>query len=306
MHLLLNLNEVAKLKNFSFSKSFLETISCPAKGNFAYNQHLRPLTAKPDYFDYGDLLHFLLEEYYNRIKEGDSLAVARDFAVERGRKYYPNLELAIEECESCVMNFIEYVKFYQSDGWRPVNVEQPFAIEVFKDESFTWADGDVGLTLIAEGIIDLEVINENGNEMLVDHKSVSRNNDPPMLNYQNPLYCFVRGKKKVVINSIGKQKTLKPAERFNRYQKFYSEEWLTEFMQEVITKVILWLRNSEAEFFPRDFSQCKAYNKDCMFSEICKQVTVRQSDIIAMNFMVEEKQFSPFERIQARMKLLGE
>jgi hypothetical protein len=43
-----------------------------------------------------------------------------------------------------------------------------------------------------------------------------------------------------------------------------------------------------------------------MFSEICKQVTVRQSDIIAMNFMVEEKQFSPFERIQARMKLLGE
>lgn len=283
------------MKNFTFSPSFLETISCKRKGNYTYIRGLSAVGARPDYLDEGDLGHVLLELYYKSLLKGNTRTIARDKAIDVASSYYVTLDLKIDQCEKMIDIFKEYVIYYQNDEWSPIRVEEPFAVPLFQDDSFTWKDGDSGVRLIVEGIIDLEVVNSNGNEMTVDHKFPSRNSEPETLEYQKPVYCMVRNRTKVVINQISRAKATKAADRFSRYQKFYEREWLEGFKNEVVVKVLRWLRHVEEEDFEPEYSLCHKKFQPCVFEPICTQKESMREKVIETNYKVSEP-YNPFDK----------
>jgi hypothetical protein len=295
------------MKIFAFSASCLNEIACGRRGNYSQNMHLTRAGTRPAYFDYGELMHFLCEFYYKDFMQGISKVQSRDHAITEARSFYPQLELPIEECEQCISNFIEYTKYYQNDGWTPLRVEEPFTVELFRDDDFPWNDGDKGLRLIAEGIIDLEIQNANQNELLVDHKTPGRRQEPETLSYQFMLYCLVRDKRKIVVNAIGKQKSLGPSEKFNRYERMYSKEVLDEFAAGVILRVIRWLRTCEAEDYEPDFTCCHKFNSDCQYLNICRQEPKMRDRVIQSGYTAGEpyniwKKRKVDERRELKMK----
>jgi hypothetical protein len=282
------------MKNFAFDATFLSSIACDMRGNYSHVMNLRPLGNAPAYFDYGELGHYFMRYYYGDQAEGITKSRAREHAFEECRKFYPQLDLPVEECEEVLKTCNEYAIYYQNDTWKPTRTEAPFTVKIFEDESFQWADGEVGLTLAVEGVIDLEVITENGNVTLVDHKFISRNKDPEKLANQFMLYCYAFDRRSIIINHIGKQKTLKPKDKFQRFQRFYGKELLTEFMQESIEKVIRFLRRTETGYYPHDYTSCDKFN-GCSFRQICEQDPKQRESIIRLYYK-ESEPWDPWKR----------
>ena len=275
-------------KIFSFDATLLNNISCPRKGKFSSVMNFRPIDT-PTYFDYGDLMHYMLELYYQKQVEGETKIRAKEYAVEQARIYYPKLSLPVPDCEECVANFLAYCTYWHNDTWVPLpnRIEEAFAVPVYEDKDYQWSDSDTGITLVAQGVIDLEIRTENDQEVLVDHKTPSRNREPEKLGYQFPLYCYARNKRKVIINHVGKQKTLKPADKFIRYQRFYSEDWLAEFMVHVVDKVLNWVKMLEAGEFQPDFSSCDKFN-GCIYRRVCEQAPRMRDQVLEMYFKPSE------------------
>ena len=282
------------MKIFTFDATMLNNIACARKGFYYHELNLRPAGQNKTYFDYGDLMHYMLAAFYRSTMAADTKVTARDKAVAAGQEYYPSLDLPVEDCEACIKNFLAYVNYWQNDKWVVKKVEEPFAVEIYKDESFVWADDDTGLTLVAEGKVDLEVLTENGNLTLVDHKTPSRNKDPEKLGNQFPLYCYAFSYGSMIINHVGKQKTLKPEEKFHRYLRFYSQEWLAEFMQETILKIIRWLKDSEQGIYLADFTTCDKFD-GCIYRPICEQAASMRNSIIKTYFKQGEA-WSPWNK----------
>jgi hypothetical protein len=282
------------MKIYSFDATLLNNIACARKGKFAHLLHLKAQGQTSTYFDYGELMHYLMRHYYGQQKNGETKVQARDFAIQQAREFYPTLDLPVADCEEVIKNFNEYCIYWQNDTWITHKIEEPFSSVVYEDEEFNWADEDKGLKLVAEGIIDLEVETENHNITLVDHKTPNRNRDPEKLSNQFMLYCFAFGHKSIIINHIGKQKTLKPADKFHRYTRFYSKELLDEFMQETILKVIRWLRDIEQGLFLADHTSCDKFN-GCTYRQICEQSPSMREQIIKMYYKTGEE-WSPWAR----------
>lgn len=279
---------------YTFDSTMLNNIVCGRKGNFAHNKHLKQRTGAPSYFDYGELGHYALRIYYQGIYDGLTYTQAKDKCIEESRSFYTqNLTLEVAECEEALKTVEQYLSYHQNDSWYPLKIEQPFAVEVFRDEELE-INGQNGLRLVAEGVIDLEVRTENGEEVIVDHKFISRNREPDKLGYQPMLYCVAYNKRKIIYNHIGKQKTLKPDEKFTRHTRFYSESLLKEFINETVFKVLRWMKDDEEGTYLPEFTSCDKFS-GCIYRKICETEIGMRPQIIEMYYK-EGVPWSPWTR----------
>src|SRR5665213_2726039 len=282
------------MKTFSFDATLLATMCCGRKTNYFSNLNLRPIEGAASYFDYGELGHYLFRIYYEDRKNGGLHEASRDHAEDEARSFYTqNLNLEVSECEAAITTAMTNLDYWQNDGWKPILVEQPFAIEIFKDEDLVWPDESKGLRLVADGVIDLIIAKEN-EEIIVDHKFISRNKEPDKLSYQFMLYCLTHGKNKVIINHVGKQKTLKPNEKYTRHIRHYSNDLLSEFHAETVTKVIRWIKDDQDGIYLPEFTSCDKY-AGCQYRRICETEPKMRQSIIEMYFKTGES-WSPFNR----------
>ena len=161
------------MRTIALDSQILNTVqACARKANLEFLQNWRP-TQKAEALEKGDLMHRMLAHYYrSRMANRQDLSKVIDEAIEIARIASVDMDLNESTIEENTFQFKEYALHYQSDAWRPLEVERPFSKVLYRrDDEVVWRVGDViategtpgatgtvvreGLQILYEGVIDL-------------------------------------------------------------------------------------------------------------------------------------------------------
>lgn len=256
--------------------------TCPARYNYKYNHNkVLPQSSKSpsqrDALDLGTLAHEGLGTYYSLLGEGKDYPTRMDAALMKIRELSSDPEKSHSSTEevSIVLSAVEQA----CDFWRAEDenclevlaVEQPFAYELFSDDS---------VRILLSGKIDL-LCNFNGigrnasyKNLIMDHKTYSR--DSVVLRKSNQFinYCCAVGSNYLVVNRIGLHNpTAKQAktaeEKFKRLPLSYDPVYLQSW-KDNITKIILgeYLNCVAMDEWPEKCTSCNKFNRLCEYFPI--------------------------------------
>lgn len=265
------------MKTLNVDSSILNTIqNCARKTQYSFIYNLQPYE-KDEALEKGDLMHKMLEVYYSlrldngadresglwkeliseaNIYPGDDPMVT---GIEAGIYFASKMSISSEISEEVIDQFKAYVDYYRHDGWHPIAVEEVGSKVLYQDED---------VRIIYDFKIDL--IAEQGRIIAPwDHKTGSRRKDPSSLSNQFIGYCYGLGTNQILINKIGFQKSLKPAERFQRYTLPISDDRIQEWIKNSIYWTLEYQKMVEQDNFPMNLTSCDKYS-GCIFSRICE------------------------------------
>lgn len=278
---------MADPKIFVFDSTVLNDLqACARKLEFGHVKNWRPLSGKATPLDRGSMIHDMLALYRILIKltwrEGNPECLTKseasflaeqeipakvyawqeivELGIMLGRTYMATQSenLTMEEGEEIIRNFVEYVDYYQNDGWQPIEIEASFSKILYESPD---------LILLVEGRIDLITDSRSG-RTVVDSKTASRRQEPVLLSNQFICYAWATDVPSVTVDKIGFQKTLKARDRFNRHILSYPKELKEEWRE----WAIYWGRTAafyvEEGIFPPNFTSCDKYG-GCIYLPIC-------------------------------------
>ena len=248
--------------------------TCPARYNFRHNLNKTlTLAHKSKALDLGSLAHEGLAVYYTLLGEGVDYAVRIERALMKIRELSSDVSQSNSEPEdvSILLKAIEqtcdYWRAEDENSLEILAVEQPFAYELFSDDS---------VRIILSGKIDLLVnfrgIGRNASyeRLPIDHKTFSR--DSMLLRKSNQFinYCSAVESNYLVVNRIGLQKTLKAEEKFKRLPLSYDPIYIADWKKN-LTSMILneYLSCVASEAWPEKPTSCNKFNRLCEYYSIC-------------------------------------
>lgn len=265
------------MRILNVDSSILNTIqNCARKTQYSFIYNLQP-HEKDEALEKGDLMHKMLEVYYSmKLDAGPNkdsevwkeleheanifpVGAPETVAIQAGLHFASKMLIPSEVSEEVIDQFKAYAEYYYHDEWHPLAVEEVGTVVIYEE-----AD----LKVVYNFKIDLYA--EKGRIMApFDHKTGSRRQEPTSLSNQFIGYCFGKESANIIVNKIGFQKTLKPAERFQRYILTISKVRI----QEWINNTIFWVRQYadfvDADFFPMNLTSCDKYS-GCIFRKICE------------------------------------
>ena len=241
------------------SQWFTVIQTCAQKMRMEFIDHLRP-EVKAEALEKGDLVHQALAEYYRGRKDGNSHEQNLEAAITRARIAASEMDLELDVVQEAIFQVTECLKFHRGDGWIPLEIERPFSKLFYEDEE---------LQILSTGIIDLIVDIPLVGPTVVDHKSSKRSTNYGILGNQFSNYAWATGVSRVLVNQIGFQKTLKPEERFKRYQMNFAQAWLDEWKSEIVYWVKLGIWYQDNNFYPHNWSSCDKWG-GCTYKRICE------------------------------------
>jgi hypothetical protein len=268
----------AKQRIIALDATMLNTLqACSYKLNLQFILNLRGLT-KPHYLDEGSLIHLMLWMYYQLKREGVPFQTRVEQSVLYGRLMSPGLDLGMDDCEVMYYQFKEYCRFWEFETWSPIDFERPFSIVIYEDEN---------LKVLYEGVVDLIVYVPDIGELIVDHKTMTRNTALDQMSNQFMGYSYGLGIRTVCINRIGFQKTLPPKKRFTRPYVGYNSERLEEWK----ANVIHWAKRVDGEIldgqFPMNQTSCDKYG-GCFYKPLCISPVKARSYLAMRDYKIGE------------------
>lgn len=233
---------------------------CKRRWHLIHHLDLRSVTSIYA-LDRGTLLHLLLAEYYRLKMQNIEEQVAIERSIEKGRKSSLEIEgLNNQECVEVYFQFREYCRYWSDkiELFYPLQIETPFFKKIYEDDQLI-----IGL----QGIIDYlgKYIGTDG-IVVVDHKGVSQRTEYSLLRNQFKNYCIAAETDTAIVNKIGFQKTLSPAERFTRQTITYSKDQLQEQIEVLTATGKEMLVAMKSEYYPPNFTSCDKY-AGCTFAE---------------------------------------
>lgn len=272
--------------------------SCARKTYYSHELNLQTIE-KAEPLERGDLLHKMLEVYYGikgkcaRVDSelwqvvieaipdahpdnfvGDPVQIAIDI----GQFFASKMTLPLEEVEEIIYQFREYCNYYANDPWKPLAVEEVGSKMIYEDEE---------IKIVYNFKIDL--IGEQGKIIApFDHKSSKRRGDPSSLSNQFIGYAFGIDSSHVVVNKIGFQKTLKPAERFQRIILTIDESRKKEWLENTIWWCKMLDFHKQANNWPMNLTSCDKYS-GCVFANLCESSPEARDWKIERDYKVGEK-----------------
>lgn len=219
----------------------------------------------------GDFFHVLLRIYYKclilELKKKEAATLAKMFS----REYAPKSGLPISVTEYEIGIFDDYVKYYINDYWKPKTVEEAFSFILHEDEE---------LTILFEGVIDLEVEVKDIGDMTVDHKTASSFGPTKMMGNQFKTYLLARNRKRLTMNKIFLQKSMGEKGRFSRSIINFQPQVIADWAEDVIFHIKQMAQYLEHNWFPRRETSCYNFNKPCAYIPLCS-ATPRTLEMIA-------------------------
>jgi len=179
---------------------------------------------------------------------------------EIGRFWATKMDADPLELEEVIYQFEEYCKFYKNDIWKIKAVEEVGMRILHEDEEFKIVY-----------VCKTDLIAEHVSLFAPwDHKTGERNQTPHNTSNQFRGTCFVLGVNVMIINKIGFQKTLSPAERFLRYPLEISNSLIEEWRQDTIywAKVLDFYMTND--YWPRNYTGCDKYS-GCLYRSLCEK-----------------------------------
>lgn len=260
------------------SHALSEYQTCPRKFQLSTIQRLRPRKKKAA-LSMGTLIHEMLAEYYNGIREGNSRdELSTRIAVKTITRADTSLDL--EERTFIARRFGEYIQHYKED-WTPVLVEgfqhTGFSKVIYEDER---------VVFIYEGRIDQIVqVGERARNFRrwVDFKS------------QNPKYSYDRFEN--VNQFIGYSWasglpgiiayitwSKEPTEKtFRRQDVSFTPQFIEKWRSSTIEWYYRILKTLQSGDYDYNFSACDTKYGRCAFANICKSTNSRMEKWVINN-----------------------
>jgi len=281
------------MKIITFDASILNVIqNCFRKAQYSFIYNLAP-HEKEESLEKGDLMHKMMEPYYGMLgPQKYDTPVWRELieagvkpigdpvqrAIEAGMYFSTKLSIPMETAEEVIKQFRDYCEFYRNDVWHPLAVEE-VGSKLFHEEE--------DLQIIYNFKIDL--IAEKGNIVApFDHKTGKMRKDPISLSNQFIGYCYALNCNHIVMNKIGFQKTLTPAERFQRFVFNIDNDRIEEWRKNAIWWVKRFQECIEEENYPMNLTSCDKYS-GCIFKRICESDPGSRDYKLARDFSTVEK-----------------
>lgn len=233
--------------------------------NTKFNRNLVP-SQVPEYLERGGLIHEMLSTYYKLKKyrqrwgqNKKTYADIIDSCINVGRYFGNKMQLDVAEVLYTIEIFKQYTSYWENDDWNNiVSVERVGSKVLFEDDD---------IIILYEGKIDLVL--KIGNELIpIDHKHSGSRRDPNQLANQFKGYCWLLGTNNCIVNEIGFQKTVDAKDKFRRHTISYSDNIISEW----INNTVLWIKHQlgleELGLAPRNYTSCDKYS-GCDYKHIC-------------------------------------
>jgi hypothetical protein len=282
------------MRAITFDASILNVIqNCFRKAQYSFIYNLQP-HEREESLEKGDLMHKMLEGYYGMIgpqkydtpfweelKEKAGiypLGDAANRAVEIGMYFSTKLDIPVSVAEEVITQFKAYAEFYKFDAWHPLAVEKV-------GTKMLYADSDLEIWYNYK----VDMVAEKGEIVApFDHKTGKQRKDPLSLSNQFIGYCYALNCNHIVMNKIGFQKTLSPAERFQRFIFSIDQERIEEWKKNTIWWIKRYADCIEEDNYPMNLTSCDKYS-GCIFRRICESDPGNREYKLARDFTTVEK-----------------
>lgn len=235
---------------------------CALRTHLYFDLDLRSSGDVPDALQGGILVHTFFGEYYRvRRDSGNKLdwESCAHQAMAVAKPFCASLTLPDEVVSNVFRSLSQYVELYKHEPMEVKFVEEPFAIELFKNET---------IQIIYVGVIDLVASIMGREDKLYDHKSQKRKSDFLVLDDQFQGYATAAGMNILTVNVIGLQATLKPEEKFRRvplsFPPYTLERWKAHAIY-YAQQYLMYTKNNE---WPENHQGCNKFAL-CDFYQVC-------------------------------------
>lgn len=271
-------------KNVILDASIFSTVmSCARLADFKYNHNFVAITGKSTSLEMGSIVHKFLEVYYKSVIGGAAKSAAEMHGHGAAELYSQSDEVrnctpedrawALETCH-------QYLEYYKNDFWVPLEVETVKQKLLYEDDE---------VRILWKAKLDI-TMDTNDGIYPMDHKTMKQRRDTVSLNNQFIGQCILMETRKIFINKIGFQKTLKPAERFTRPSVDYTMDTLLEWQSDILpywTK--MYLMYAESGYWPPNFTHCQSMYGNCIFLEnVCTAARNLREQALGEFFVVGE------------------
>lgn len=300
-------------KNVILDATILSTLmACPRLADFRFNHNLVSINGKSNSLECGSLVHVFLEYFYKSLIGGVKREQAIGFAFAAAELYikgcpqctdfiateeipkpicghkpneFPGMQNTPKESEGYKTGWHyvldtcqQYVDFWRNDHWVPLE------IECVKGE-ILYEDDEIRIMWKAK----FDYIGDTNQDILsMDHKTMKQRRNTNSMNNQFMGQCLLLKTRKVMINKVGFQSSLKPEEKFIRTPVNYTAERLFEWQSETLPYYAkLLLMYAETGHFPPNFTHCEGKYGDCAFYEnVCSGNPSMREENIKLYFKV--------------------
>jgi hypothetical protein len=247
-----------------------EFSKCPKAYEFSQLVQIEP-KGKKQAFVRGKLIGRCLEIYYKAKRSNYPKLdwLVRTLANIIGA--YPGLDDF--EQEKLSLRFRSYCKFYATENWEIIAVEESFSKILYEDENYVY---------VYEGTPDMVVRLSNGQLAVVDHKT--RSVDKALLGLANqPLgYLWACDTQWFTYNYFGLQDTGDSKKWFKRQFERFNKGLIDRWVRDTIETYHRAVKAAEQNKFTRSYN-CDSKYGACQFYKICnegdetgEQLVVRQ------------------------------
>lgn len=237
--------------------------TCPLL--YHYKHNIRKIPAKKaTYFETGELIHYMLQEYYTTKLHIDSISLSLEVIIEKARNYAANnLKITAEELEIVIADFRMYYEHYaNSESWVILGVEEPFAKELF-------TEGEIRVVITGKSDLRIATMRGNGPHAIVDHKYEGRFNEKCERDNQPLCYSWAFGTRDFIYNRIGKQKSKKPEDKLLRPYFSFAQFQINDWVESIKNTAYDILKCYELNTWPMKFSGCNFHGNKCSYYDIC-------------------------------------
>lgn len=301
-------------KNVILDSQLLTTLmSCPRLADFRFNCNFISIGGKSNSLECGSIAHKVLEIYHKNLINGLSKQQSIEHGMAAGMMYItgckycsgftPSTEQRKPECghqideypgvrntppESTttpsrtgwkwVMETMEqYFNFYKNDHWVPLEAEVVKGEVLYEDDE---------IRIMWKAKFDL-ISDTNQGIFPIDTKTMKQRRDTVSMNNQFIGQCILMKTRKVFINKVGWQTSLKPEEKFIRPPVNYSAPRLIEWQSTILPYYgKLLLMYAETGYFPPNFTNCEGKYGNCAFLKVCESDPSMREEEIKQNFVV--------------------
>lgn len=303
---------ILKVKqNVVLDATILSTLmSCARLADFKFNMHLQSNRGKSNSLEAGSIVHKGLEVSLKLQQGGMARTDANQYGYIAARLYadgcphcasfaatdenpkpvcghtadeYPGVQNTPEESEGhiigvkhCLDTLEQYWEHYKNDFWVTLGVETVEGKILYEDED---------LRILWKAKLDWKVDTNQG-IYPVDHKTSKQRRAKLKLNNQFMGQCLVVGTRNMVVNEIGFQKSLKPAEKFIRNMMSYSSEALFEWQSQILPYWAYKLLDyNETGYWAPNFTHCENKFGNCPFIKVCDSDPNMREMELRVNFV---------------------
>lgn len=279
------------MKIITLDSQILNTISlCERRAKYTFIDSIAP-AEKAEALERGDLIHKMLEVYESlrcNIASYDQPTwkalyesglhpesePPEEYALKAGRFFATKMDLGTDEVEEVFKQFSAYVEYYKDDPWETLAVEAVGSKILYENEDYQF-------------IYSFKIDRLARKDSIIapwDYKTSKQRKPTSPLSNQFLGYAWATDSNYMIVDKIGFQKTLSPAERFQRVILSYDSERIEEWRKNSIYWALQYAQLLEDPARAiMNLTSCDKYS-GCIFRNICERAASAREWIIDRDY----------------------